>query len=192
MKFLRIDRTALLMLAVVSVSVACSRDSTPVPVPVSPPAAANAPAEVVSPNPVTEIAASGVTESWDGAWGNLAAYEFCAVDLVNGERAVAEVFTVSGSDPIAVEGWIASPELKAIDQFAIFLQGPPHMRVIGATGKLREDVAEAFGDRTLLNSGFSIEIAAGNLAIGEYAVFLGSSVGSDSGYCDTKLRLRVN
>lgn len=192
MKYQRFDRTLLLMLALVSVTVACSRDNTPVAAPVAPVEAPGVSAEAGAPDAVAEGAAMGGAETWNGTFGDQVAHEFCAIDLINGVRAVEGVFTVRSADAVVVEGWVASPELKAVPTFALFLQGSPHMRVTGATGKPREDVAQAFGDPTLLNSGFSTELAAGSLTAGEYAMFLGAGSTAAPGYCNPKVRLQVN
>lgn len=111
--------------------------------------------------------------NWTGDLAAAQKSELCNVDAVNGTGAVSGMFKVGANLPVSVEGWIATTDLRRPDRFAIILQGDNvAYQINGGTGKLRADVAHAYGTEQLAQAGYTVELPILGVTPGSYSLTL--------------------
>lgn len=175
------------ILAACLTAVACTDEQAATP-DGAPAAAAVANPAVAAPEPAPAPTLTARTASLDG----LAEVPLCALDSVNGTLASDGTFTVSASQPITFEGWVAMSTLKNPGTIRIILDGQSDFEIGHVTGVPRKDVADAHGSADLENAGFQTGLPALDVPAGQYSVMLGHDEEGAAVVCKTNLTLMVS
>jgi hypothetical protein len=157
------------------------------PVPASP---ASAPAASV--DTASAAAPSSTLSPWTG---DLAAAgtpnHDCALDAVNGTKAVAGRFEAPAGQAATFDGWVAGTDLQAPPTFSIVLDGASDFQLTGTTGVSRVDVAQALHAEHLANAGFKVDVASLGVPPGDYKVMMAHQEGGAWVACDSSTVLAV-
>ncbi|MDQ3524013.1 MAG: hypothetical protein M3451_03045 [Chloroflexota bacterium] len=186
-------RFLLACIVMMAVTAGCSQGED-VAVPPSAPPQAN---EVSTPAPDVPADAGDLpmVEPWSGKARDLAPVpvQLCSIDAINGRGSIEGVFFVAPGEGVTIEGWAATEGLNAPARVQLYLEreGGTSIRITGATGESRQDVAQAVGPG-LANSGFRIPVSDLGLPGGEYEIWVGHESQGMSYACGTSLRLAVD
>lgn len=127
-----------------------------------------------------------VVGPWNGSLQDTQKSDLCALDAVNGQKAVNGSFDVESGHPVAFEGWVSTPNLHNPRSVSIVLHGTSNFAVESSTGIERGDVAQAYKTRDLMDSGYKAELAALSIPAGSYAVSLVYEENAAKFACDTR------
>lgn len=116
----------------------------------------------------------------------------CALDSVNGLHASEGSFTVSASQPVTFEGWVAMTNLESPGTLSIILDGQSDFEIGHVTGVERKDVADAYGSAALGTAGFKTPLPALDVPAGQYSVMISHDEAGAAVVCKTKLNLVVS
>jgi hypothetical protein len=180
---------ALALGALVSLS-ACSNKDSDAEAPAT--AASTAPAPAASAGTASAAAAGANLSPWTG---DLAAAgtpnQMCALDAVNGTKAVDGRFEIPAGQAATFDGWVAGTDMQAPPTLSIVLDGASDFQINGTTGISRDDVAKAYNAEHLANAGFKLE--AGSLAVptGDYKVMIAHLEGGAWVVCESNTVLAV-
>lgn len=126
-----------------------------------------------------------VVAPWSGSLQDAKKSDLCALDAVNGQKAVNGSFDVESGHPVAFEGWVSTPDLHNPGSVSIVLHGTSNFAVKSSTGVERGDVAQAYKTHDLMDSGYKAELAALSVPAGSYAVSLVYEEKGAKFACDT-------
>jgi len=163
-----------------AVVAACSNDTSSLDSTQSTPASAtsaNAPQIAVAP--------------WNGSLQDATKTDLCALDMINGQKAVNGSFEVVAGQPVVFEGWVSTSDLHNPGSFSIVLRGTNSFGLESNTGLQRSDVAQAFKTSDLMNAGYKAELSALQIPTGSYSVFLIHEEKGGKFACDPKLNVTV-
>lgn len=129
---------------------------------------------------------------WTGSLQDSVKTDLCALDAVNGQKAVNGFFDVASNQPVAFEGWISTSDLRNPGSFSIVLRGASNFGLKSNTGFERSDVAQAYKTSNLMNAGYKAELSALSVPAGSYSVFLVHEEKGTRFACDSKLSVTIN
>jgi hypothetical protein len=187
---------ALALGALVSLS-ACSNKASDADAPATDastaPAAApgTAPAPAASADTASAAAGSNLTP-WTGdleAAGT--PNQMCALDAVNGTKAVGGRFEIPAGQAATFDGWVAGTDMQAPPTLSIVLDGAADFQVTGTTGISRDDVAKAYNAEHLANAGFKLDVASLAIPTGDYKVMIAHLEGGAWVACESNTVLAV-
>lgn len=133
----------------------------------------------------TEVAVA----RWSGSLLNAKKSDLCSLDAVNGEKAVDGSFGVAAGQPVALEGWVSTTGLGSPNTFSVILHGTSSFAIKASTGVERVDVAQAYKTRSLMNSGYRVELAALAIPAGDYTVSLVHEEAGTKFVCPSKFKI---
>lgn len=187
----RLVSTTLLCTALLATS--CAQQDAPAPTTTAP-AVDAATGDLPPPAASAPDLGPGAT-AWDGNSAGVATFDHCALDAVNGGKAVDGVFTAPSAGALSFEGWISTPGLGSASGFSLLLRdatGTRGWRVPGTAGIAREDVATALKTPALANAGYKIELAGGAVPTGRYPVLVELDQNGIVYQCDTRMSVQVD
>lgn len=116
----------------------------------------------------------------------------CSLDMVaDGRGRPAQAVARAGG--VTFGGWLADTKAGiAPDWLAVLLDGDADYVAEGGSGRMRPDVAKAFGKEALEAAGFHHAFELGGVAEGEYRIRLIGFVDGRARGCDTGRTLRVS
>jgi hypothetical protein len=132
-----------------------------------------------------------VVAPWSGSLQDAKKSELCALDAVNGQKAINGSFAATSGSPVAFEGWISTADLHNPTSVSIVLQGASNFVVASHTGVERSDVAQAYKTNDLMNAGYKAEVSALSVPAGKYGVFLMHEEKGAKFVCEPKLEINV-
>lgn len=128
---------------------------------------------------------------WIGSLQDTRKTDLCALDAVNGQKAVNGFFDLASNQPVTFEGWISTSDLHNPGSFSIVLRGASSFELESNTGFERSDVAQAYKTSNLINSGYRVELSALPVPSGSYSVFLVHEEKGGKFACDSKLSVTI-
>ena len=180
---------ALAVGALVSLT-ACSNKDSAADAPAT--ATSTAPAPAVSAGTASAAAAGSTLSPWTG---DLAAAgtpnQMCALDAVNGTKAVGGRFELPAGQAATFDGWVAGTDMQAPPTLSIVLDGASDFQITGVTGVSRDDVAKAYHADHLANAGFRVEAASLAIPAGDYKVMIAHLEGGAWVACESNTVLAV-
>lgn len=132
-----------------------------------------------------------VVAPWNGSLQDAKKSDLCALDAVNGQKAVNGSFDVESGHPVAFEGWVSTSDLHNPGSVSIVLRGTSNFAVESSTRFERGDVAQAYKTHDLMDSGYKAELADLSIPAGNYMVSLVHEEKGVRFACDPKLGISV-
>jgi predicted small lipoprotein YifL len=115
----------------------------------------------------------------------------CELDVIGGKPAAQGTVTLPQGAATSFSGWIANPDLKTPDAFAIALNGTEAYLIRAAAGAARPDVARVLKQDGLKNAGYNVSVKLDGIASGEYTISLVQDWQGSAIQCPTKGKLLV-
>jgi hypothetical protein len=178
--FMRRYVLALLILGFCAVIVACSDDTS-----------SSETSQSKSGHTATVNAAKIIVTPWTDSLHGAGKTDLCALDAVNGQKAISGSFQLTSNQPVTFEGWVSTSDLHNPQSLSIVLQGVSDFGMKSTTGVMRSDVAQAYKSPDLMNAGYKADLPELSVSAGSYSVLLIHEEKGVKFVCDPKLHVTV-
>ncbi len=138
--------------------------------------------------PVTQASVEVAVVPWTASAGAIDSGH-CKLDTVNGQHPAEGIISVASQQPVTLQGWVATADLKNPVNFTFVLDGIRDFGIQASTSLPRDDVAKNYDSGALVNSGFKIDVAAATIPKGNYRVKIAYRAQNGNVACDTGVKI---